>query len=129
MRRAFVRSVVGLAVAVAGGGLVTAKLTSAQSRPIAIGYQETPDWLLFVARDRRLFERAGLAATFVKFNAGPPMIDAARNGSINLASIDSVAFLMGLLQGVDSTMIGINPGGRLQQSAFSWARPRSPASC
>jgi len=35
--------------------------------PLAIkfGYQSTPDWLLFVARELKLFDRAGLAPTYV----------------------------------------------------------------
>jgi hypothetical protein len=47
-----------------------------------MGYLETPDWLLFVARDRKLLEKAGLAPTYVTFAAGPPMIAAAQNGSL-----------------------------------------------
>jgi ABC-type nitrate/sulfonate/bicarbonate transport system substrate-binding protein len=31
--------------------------------PIMIGYQSIPDWLLFVAKDLKLFEKAGLAPT------------------------------------------------------------------
>ncbi len=89
---------------------------SAQGRlPITIGYQEKPDWLLFVARDLKLFEKAGLAPTFVKFVAGPPMIAAMQNGSIDLASVGSEAFLIGLSQGVDWVIIGINPEGAYSQ--------------
>jgi aliphatic sulfonates family ABC transporter substrate-binding protein len=115
MRRAFVGNVVGWAVAGLAAGLLTDRPASAQGHPIAIGYQETPDWLLFVARDLRLFEKAGLSPTFVKFDAGPPMIDAVRNGSVQLASLGSVAFLMGLSQGLDWVMIGINPEGAYSQ--------------
>ena len=83
--------------------------------PITIGYQDAPDWLLFVARDLKLFEKAGLAPTYVKFDGSLPMIAAAQNGSIDLASIGSVAFLIGLSQGVDWVMIGINPEGAYSQ--------------
>ena len=86
-----------------------------QGRSMVIGYQEQPDWLLFVARDLGLFEKAGLSASFVKFDAGPPMVEAARNGTIDLASVGSVAFLIGLSQGLDWTMIGINPEGAYGQ--------------
>jgi ABC-type nitrate/sulfonate/bicarbonate transport system substrate-binding protein len=89
---------------------------SAQGRlPISIGYQEAPDWLLFVARDRGLFERAGLAPTFIKFVGGTAMLDSARSGAIDLASVGSVAFLIGLSRGLDWTMIGINPEGAYSQ--------------
>jgi len=77
--------------------------------PITIGYQANTDWLLLVARDLKLFEKSGLEPTFVKFVAGPPMIAAAREKSIDVTSIGSVPFLTGLAQGVDWVIVGINP--------------------
>jgi aliphatic sulfonates family ABC transporter substrate-binding protein len=116
MRRITVLMVVGVAAALLAGGAFTAPRASAQSLlPIAIGYQEAPDWLFFVARDLKLFEKAGLAPTYVKFAGGPPMIAATQNGSIDLASVGSVAFVIGLSQGVDWVMIGINPEGAYSQ--------------
>jgi len=112
MRRQVVLKGVGLLAAGLAGGAGPAV---AQGRPMVIGYQEQPDWLLFVARDLGLFEKAGLSPTFVKFDSGPPMIEAARNGTIDLASVGAVAFLIGLSQGVDWTMIGINPEGAYGQ--------------
>jgi taurine transport system substrate-binding protein len=79
--------------------------------PITIGYQETAHWLLFTARDLKLFEKAGLAPTYVKFVAGAPMIAAAQSKSIDVATVDSVSFLVGLSQGVDWVMIGISLEG------------------
>ena len=116
MRRITLLMVVGMTVLLFAVGTFTAPRALAQSRlPITIGYQEAPDWLLFVARDLKLFEKAGLAPTYVKFVAGPPMIEATQNGSLDLASVGSVAFLMGLSQGVDWVMIGINPEGAYSQ--------------
>ncbi len=112
MRRQLVLKGIGLLAAGLVGGAGPA---AAQGRSMVIGYQEQPDWLLFVARDLRLFEKAGLSPTFVKFDAGPPMIEAIRNGTIDLASVGSVAFLIGLSQGLDWTMIGINPEGAYAQ--------------
>jgi len=79
--------------------------------PITIGYQDIADWLLFVARDLKLFEKAGLAPTYVKFIAGRPMIAAAQEKSIDVADLGSVPFLIGLAQGVDWAMIGISTEG------------------
>jgi aliphatic sulfonates family ABC transporter substrate-binding protein len=79
--------------------------------PIKIGYQSNTDWLLFVARDLKLFEKAGLAPTFVKFVAGPPMIAAAQEKRVDVTNIGSVPFLSGLAQGVDWVAIGISPEG------------------
>lgn len=116
MRRRAVRMVIGLTVMLAVGSAWTAPRALADSPlPIRIGYHPTPDWLLFVARDLRLFERAGLAPTYVGFDAGPPMIAAAQSGSIDLASLGCVPFLIGLSQGVDWVMIGINPEGAYSQ--------------
>jgi ABC-type nitrate/sulfonate/bicarbonate transport system substrate-binding protein len=115
MRRQVVRGGTGLVAALLAGGAVAVRPAAAQARPMVIGYQEQPDWLFFVARDLRLFEKAGLSPTFVKYDSGPPMIEAVRQGRLDLASVGSVAFLMGLSQGLDWTMIGINPEGAYAQ--------------
>jgi aliphatic sulfonates family ABC transporter substrate-binding protein len=115
MRRAAFLKAIGLPLALLADGVFSARQASAQGRPLTIGYQEQPDWLMFVARDLKLFEKAGLSPTFVKFDAGPPMIEAVRSGSLDLASVGSVAFLIGLSQGIDWTMIGINPEGAYGQ--------------
>jgi ABC-type nitrate/sulfonate/bicarbonate transport system substrate-binding protein len=111
MRRQFVLKGMGLLAAGLAGGALDAGPAAAQGRPIVIGYQEQPDWLLFVARDLKLFEKAGLSPTFVKFDGGPPMVEAMRDARLDLASVGSVAFLIGLSRGIDWTMIGINPEG------------------
>jgi ABC-type nitrate/sulfonate/bicarbonate transport system substrate-binding protein len=56
---------------------------AAQSRSIAIGYQEQPDWLMFVARDQKLLEKVGLSPSFVKFPGGTPMIEAASTSRVS----------------------------------------------
>ena len=43
------------------------------------------------------------------------MIEEIRHGRLDLASVGSVAFLIGLSQGLDWTMIGINPEGAYAQ--------------
>ena len=79
--------------------------------PIRIGYQSTPNWLLLVAKNMNLFEKAGLAPTYAKFTAGVAMIPAAQNNEIDLGDVGDVPFLMGLSQGVDWVMIGISDEG------------------
>ena len=92
------------------GSVIVHSRASAQTPlPITIGYQSNTDWLLFVARDLKLFEKAGLTPTFVKFVAGPPMIEAARGKSIDVTTVGCVPFILGLGQGVDWVVIGINP--------------------
>ena len=79
--------------------------------PIKIGYQSTSsdDWLLFAARDLKLYEKAGLAPEFTPFIAGPPMIEAAKSKSIDVAIVKILPFLSGLSQGW--VMIGIHSEG------------------
>lgn len=79
--------------------------------PITIGYQSNIDWLLLVAKERQLFEKAGLEPSFVKFDAGPPMIAAAQEKRIDVTTVGTVPFLRGLAQDVDWVAIGINPEG------------------
>ncbi len=92
-----------------GSVFATSPASAQTPLPITIGYQANTDWLLFVARDLKLFEKAGLAPTFVKFVAGPPMIEAARGKRIDVTTIGCVPFLLGLAQGVDWVIVGINP--------------------
>src|SRR2546421_3164099 len=54
--------------------------------PIKIGYQAVASWLLFGARSLKLYEKAGLAPTFVKFTAGGPL-RAAPGGKSNGAGV------------------------------------------
>ncbi len=76
--------------------------------PIKIGYQAVASWLLFGARSLKLYEKAGLAPTFVKFTAGAPMIAAAQSQSIDVAMVGTVPFLAGIASGVDWVYIGVD---------------------
>jgi aliphatic sulfonates family ABC transporter substrate-binding protein len=76
--------------------------------PIKIGYQAVASWLLFGARAMKLYEKAGLAPTFVKFTAGAPMIAAAQSQSIDVAMVGTVPFLAGVASGVDWVYIGVD---------------------
>jgi len=117
MRRSAVRVVIGMTLALSVGSAFTAPWALAGGPfPITIGYQATADWLLFAARDLKLFEKAGLAPTYVKFDAGAPMIAAAESKSIDVATVGSVPFLIGLSQGVDWVMIGIHSEGAYAES-------------
>ena len=67
-----------------------------------------------------------MAPSYVKFPGGPPMIAATQNGSIDLASVGSVAFVIGLSQGLDWVMIGINPEGAYSQGLVVAQGQRHP---
>jgi aliphatic sulfonates family ABC transporter substrate-binding protein len=95
----------------AGIGFVPFPAAAQAGLPISIGYQANADWLLLVARDLNLFERAGLVPTFEKFVAGPPMIEAARAKRIDVTTVGTVPLVRGLSEGLDWQVIGINPEG------------------
>src|SRR5258708_26572987 len=95
----------------AGGVAAQPQAPARAPLPITIGYVPSYDWLREVAQAQHFFEKAGLAPTFVKFAAGPPMITAARDKKIDVASVGGVPFLLGLAQGIDWVTFGINPEG------------------
>jgi ABC-type nitrate/sulfonate/bicarbonate transport system substrate-binding protein len=103
------------AMLMAAGIAAISRKAAAQSRTVSIGYQEQPDWLMFVARDQKFFEKVGLMPNFVKFPGGTPMIEASQQGSIDIASVGSVALLLGISRGLDWTVIGVNPEGAYSQ--------------
>jgi aliphatic sulfonates family ABC transporter substrate-binding protein len=112
MRRSTVSVFLVISLVLSVGSVFAASQARAQTPlPIRIGYQATPDWLLFTARELKLFEKAGLAPTYVKFVAGAPMIAAAQSKSIDVADLGTVPFLVGLSQGADWVMIGISTEG------------------
>ena len=106
------RTVVALAlelVLIASVLLPPARSSAQQAPlPIKIGYQAVASWLLFGARSLKLYEKAGLAPTFVKFTAGAPMIAAAQSQSIDVAMVGTVPFLAGVASGVDWVYIGVD---------------------
>ncbi len=91
-----------------GGGAPARSAEQVSPLPIKIGYQAVASWLLFGARSLKLFEKAGVNATFLKFTAGAPMIAAAQSKSIDVAMVGTVPFLAGISQGVDWVFIGLD---------------------
>jgi aliphatic sulfonates family ABC transporter substrate-binding protein len=100
-----------LLVLCVGTGFTHTPASAQSALPIRIGFQANTDWLLVVARDLKLFEKEGLTPTFVKFAAGPPMIEAAREKQIDVTTIGTAPLVRGLSQGVDWVVVGINPEG------------------
>lgn len=65
------RSVLAIILILSAGSVFASHQALAQTPlAITIGYQSTANWLLFVARDHKLFEKAGLAPAWVKFDGG-----------------------------------------------------------
>ena len=111
-RRTFVTVALVIALIVALllplGGVPAPSAQPPAPLPIKIGYQAVASWLLFGARSLKLYEKAGLTPTFVKFTAGAPMIAAAQSQSIDVAMVGTVPFLAGVASGVDWVYIGVD---------------------
>jgi len=111
IHRSPVLVVVRMTLALSVGSAIPVPVASAQSPlPIRIGYQAAADWVLLAAKDLKTFEQEGLAPTYVRFEAGRPMIAAAENRSIDVSSVGIVPFVLGISQGVDWVMIGLLEG-------------------
>ena len=95
-----------------GAGLAAPAAWAQSPLPIRIGYQATGDWLLFTAKELKLFEKAGLVVpSWVRFSTGAQMIAAMQDGTIDVSTPGSVPFLRGLAEGLDWVAIGIYEEG------------------
>jgi taurine transport system substrate-binding protein len=104
----------GLGVALGLGTSVAWSAPPPAVLPISIGVQTAPDWLLVTAEHLHLFKKVGLRPTFLRFNAGAPMMAAAESGSLDVTTPGTVPFVAGLAQHVPWVAIGIDvygPGG------------------
>jgi sulfonate transport system substrate-binding protein len=95
---------------VAFGTLATSAWAQAGGAPIPIriGIQAQTSWLLYTAKEQKLFEKAGLAPTFVKFTTGVQSISAMQSRSIDIGSPGITPFTAGAAQGVNWKVIGID---------------------
>ncbi len=76
--------------------------------PIRIGIQAQTSWLLYTAKELKLFEKEGLQPTFVKFTTGAQSIPAMQSRSIDIGSPGITPFVAGAAQGVNWKVIGID---------------------
>ena len=91
--------------------LLPATSRAAEPLPVVIGVQTDADWLTIAAQKFHVFEKAGLAPTYIKFAAGAPMMAAAQSGSIDVATPGLVPFLAGVGAGIPWVAIGIDTYG------------------
>jgi aliphatic sulfonates family ABC transporter substrate-binding protein len=73
--------------------------------PIKIGWQPSGEFRYFVAKELKLFEKAGLKPEYIKFNAGPPTLAALKSGDIDVSFLGSAPAIAGLAQGIDYKII------------------------
>jgi aliphatic sulfonates family ABC transporter substrate-binding protein len=111
-RRQFASAITSLisAAAVAALGVATPLFaqTNAAPIPIRIGIQAQTSWLLYTAKELKLFEKEGLAPTYVKLTTGAQAIPAMQSRSIDIGSPGITPFTAGAAQGVNWKLIGID---------------------
>lgn len=87
--------------------LIAWQPASAQDTKIRIAWQPDPNVPLYLARDKKLFEQAGLQPEYVKFLAAPPMFAALQSASVDIADMGLAPAIIGKSQGIDLKMIMI----------------------
>jgi aliphatic sulfonates family ABC transporter substrate-binding protein len=76
--------------------------------PVRIGLQAQTSWLLYAARELKLFEKAGLEPAYVKLTTGAQSIAAVQGKSLDIASPGITPFVAGLALGVNWKVVGID---------------------
>lgn len=105
-RRGVLAGLAAVSVGLSSSHGATAQTT--QALPVRIGIQPQASWLLYVARDFKLFEKAGLQPTYIRFTTGAQSIAAIESKSLDIASPGITPYVAGLAQGVDWKVIGID---------------------
>jgi ABC-type nitrate/sulfonate/bicarbonate transport system substrate-binding protein len=59
---------------------------------------------ILYAQQEKLFEKAGLKPTFVKFNSTPPMLAAFKGGEIDIAFGGMPGYVAGVDEGMDVSL-------------------------
>ena len=68
---------------------------------IRIGWQPAAFFEFFYAQQEKLFEKAGLKPTFVKFTSGPPMPRGDEGRRLDIAFGGLPPFIAGVVAGMD----------------------------
>src|SRR3984893_4396875 len=107
------------AVALLLGTLTFSPAGHAADPAIRIGFQPGTAPRFFVARDQRMFEKAGLAAAYSKFISGPTMLAALQGEDIDVAFMTTAPAIFGLAQGIDIRVFFIEPDPEETQAVVS----------
>lgn len=102
----FIQGVFGVFLALMLGAAAPA-LAQGSKPVIRIAWQPDPNVPLYLARDKKLFEAAGLQVEYVKFLAAPPMFAALQSESVDVADMGLAPAIIGKSQGIDLKMIAV----------------------
>jgi aliphatic sulfonates family ABC transporter substrate-binding protein len=107
------------AVALLLGTLTFSPAGHAADPAIRIGFQPGTAPRFFVARDQRMFEKAGLAAAYSKFISGPTMLAALQGEDIDVAFMTTAPAIFALSQGIDIRVFFIESDAAKTQALIS----------
>lgn len=99
-------AVVALVVVLAGcgGGGGGTRATSGggaqKVRTVKVGFIAGVNAPLFIARDQKLFEKAGVKPYLIRFDSGAAIFPALRSGSIDVADFSNIAYASAAAQGL-----------------------------
>lgn len=93
-----------LAIAVCLGAMAPVPANAEAGSPLRIGWQPDPNAAFYLARDKGLFEKAGLKPEFIKFTASPPMFAALQSKSVDIVEIGLAPAMIGRSQGINMTI-------------------------
>jgi taurine ABC transporter substrate-binding protein len=86
---------------------------------VKVGFQPGTAPRFFVARDQDMFKKAGLAADFIRFTAGPAMLAALKSEDIDIAFMTTAPAIFGLSQGLDLRVFFIESDAAKTQALVS----------
>ena len=99
-------------------GLITLPVR-ADDLKVKVGFQPGTAPRFFVARDQDMFKKAGLAADFTRFTAGPAMLAALKGEDIDIAFMTTAPAIFGLSQGLDLRVFFIESDAAETQALVS----------
>ncbi len=91
----------------AAAGLLAAPSLARAAPAVRIGYQK--NGALVLLREQRLLERKGIAATFVEFSSGPPLLEALNAGAVDFGATGDTPPLFAQAAGSALVYVGGQP--------------------
>lgn len=98
---------VALTVIVLMLGCIASAVAQTAQVPVRIAWQMDPNAPLYLARDKQMFEEAGIQPEYIKFLAAPPMFAALQSGSVDIADMGLAPAIIAKSQGIDIKIVMI----------------------
>jgi NitT/TauT family transport system substrate-binding protein len=107
LRRQFARFVVSGFLALLFLSFVKPHMSLAAGEKVKIGYHPAMCLAaIYVAKDKNLFEKAGIVAKIIEYQGGPPMIPAFRGKEIDIGFLGGPPAIAAMDKGIDVSIYG-----------------------